>query len=327
MPSLHPTCPLDPRGARSPLYVVTAISNPWRYRSRYELYEKFAKSVADAGAILFTIEIAFGARPFEITDPSNPRHIQLRTDSEIWHKENLMNLGVERLPQNWEYVAFIDADILFARQDWVTETLNLLQHYDVIQMFSVALDLDPKEEPFQKHVGFVYSYRHGLSADRKNYTQMHPGFAWAMRRTAFNDLGGLIDIAVLGSADRHMAMGYIGQIERSFNKKLHKNYKRALLLWQERAEKYIRRNIGFMPGAILHYWHGKKRNRFYNSRWNILIDNQFDPEMDLKEDWQGLWQLTDRNIKLRDDIRNYFASRAEDSIDPETEALVHERKL
>jgi hypothetical protein len=92
-------------------------------------------------------------------------------------------------------------------------------------------------------------------------------------------------------------------------------YARNLLLWQTRAELYIKRNIGFVDGLLLHYWHGKKRDRRYAERWNILVDNHFDPDLDLKRDRQGLWQLTERNIKLRDDIRAYFRSRSEDSID------------
>jgi len=37
--------------------------------------------------------------------------------------------------------------------------------------------------------------------------------------------------------------------------------------------------------------------------------------LDLKYDFQGVLQLTDRNIKLRDDVIHYFNVRNEDSID------------
>lgn len=326
MPSLHPTCPQTPVGDRSPLYVVTAISNPWRYRSRYELYEKFRKMVTDAGAILYTVEIAFGNRPFEITDCNNPHHVQLRTDSELWHKENMLNLGIERLPQNWEYVAWIDADITFARPDWVEETLNLLQHYSVVQMFSVAFDLDPNSEPFQRHLGFMYSYINGLTGT-KDYSNWHPGFAWACTKKALNDLGQLIDIGILGSGDRHMACALINRAEMSLNSELQRNYKDAVFIWQDRANKYIQQNVGYMPGALWHAYHGSKARRAYQSRWKILINNKFDPEFDLKKDWNGLYRLTERNPKLRDDIRKYFQRRNEDSIDLEGDTAVHLRKF
>lgn len=298
---------------KSVLHVVTCISNPCRYYSRYKLYEHFAKMVANAGAVLWTVEAAYGNRPFMVTEEGNPCHLQLRTNHEIWHKENMLNLMIERLPQDWEYVAWIDADISFARPDWVEETIQLLQHYKVIQMFSNAFDLDPEFEPFQRHKGFIYSYVNGITY-KKDYSNWHPGFAWAARRDAINDLGGLLDFAILGAGDRHMAL-CLAELDHKLHPKLTKNYKDGVYIWQDRCHKYIRKNIGYIPGTILHYWHGKKVDRKYGERWSILTKNQYDPEIDLKKDWQGLWQLTDRSIKLRDDIRKYFRGRNEDSID------------
>src|SRR5229473_1294403 len=101
------------------LHIITAISNPCRYRTRYDLYRRFAKYVAESGARLTTVEAAFGERDFAITEPGRPDHVQLRTSHEIWHKENLINIGITRLPADWEYVAWVDADVAFARPDWV----------------------------------------------------------------------------------------------------------------------------------------------------------------------------------------------------------------
>lgn len=44
----------------APLYVVTPVFNSRRFRSRWGLYETFARHVEDAGALLYTIEL--GAR-------------------------------------------------------------------------------------------------------------------------------------------------------------------------------------------------------------------------------------------------------------------------
>lgn len=311
---MYACSPHDSGNKPSTLYVVTAVSNPCRYASRYRLYEDFAKMVADAGATLITVEVAFGNRPWAVTMPGNPYHVQLRTTHELWHKENMLNLGIQRLPQDWEYVAWIDADVQFARPDWVRETLNQLQHYHVVQMFALAHDLDPAHQPFQTHYGFMYSYLNNRKQN-SDYSNWHPGFAWAARRESINILGGLIDWAILGAADRHMAHALIGTVEKTLHRRLSPNYKKFCLMWQDRAEKYIQRNVGFVPGLLLHFWHGKKRDRRYAERWKILVDNEFDPMLDLKKDWQGLWQLTERNQMLRDDLRGYFRARNEDSID------------
>lgn len=326
-------------------HVVTVISNPVRYKSRYDLYRKFEKFMSDSGVTLWTVEQAFGARPWEITTPKNKHHIQLRSSHELWHKENMINIGVSRLPDDCEYVAWIDADVLFHRPDWALETVHQLQHYQVVQLFAHALDLGPKGEPMQMHRGFVkgyfdcgfkcpnmtaggkggteYYYGGALAATKPNLdyyggktgAMAHPGYAWAARRSALSSVGGLIDIAILGSADHHMAMGLIGECAKTFPPQMHTRYVQKMLLWQGNAVHSLNKNIGYVDGMISHFWHGKKADRRYKSRWDILLKNGFDPDRDLVRDSQGLLQLTDHNIGLRDDIRAYFRQRNEDSID------------
>ena len=317
------TRPIQPVSA--PLYVVTCISNPMRYRSRYDLYRRFEKYIENSGAILYTIEQGFGEREYEVTDPNNPRHIRVQSVSEVWHKENMLNLAIQRLPLDWKYVAWIDADIEFTRPDWVYETIHLLQQYNVIQMFSQAVDLDPQFKILNgMREGIIFSWKNDnyghLVKHVSGYPPIygagnkHPGYAWAARRPAFNALGGLIDWAVVGSADWHMAAALVGQVEVSLSPALYKAcpvYVQWCKDWQDRATKHLRHNIGCMDGLITHYWHGKKTDRRYPDRWKIMVENEFDPLLDLKKDWQGLWQLTDRNHRLRDDLRSYLSGRNE----------------
>jgi hypothetical protein len=86
--------------------------------------------------------------------------------------------------------------------------------------------------------------------------------------------------------------------------------------WEARSERHIRRNVGVVKGLALHHWHGPKTNRRYGTRDKVLVDNQFNPDADLKRDWQGLYQLSDqhapKSIKLRDGLRAYFRQRNED---------------
>ncbi len=318
------------------LYVVSAVSNPERYRSRYVLYKDFEKRCIDAGAKLYTVETAFGERPHIITQAGNPQHVQLRTSSQIWHKENMLNIGVSRLPHDWKYVAWIDTDVLFARPDWVAETVHQLQHFDVVQMFSHVMDLDPSFSPApqfyaEKPASYIYCHHAsmidpaaGVSLKKGGYGQnavagpekfyWHPGFAWAARRSAWDALGGLFDYSIVGGADYLMSIA-LTRAQEFPGWTQHGSFGRYLNEWRERADRHIRGNVGFVPGMVMHNWHGRKAQRQYKTRWRIYNDNKYEPEVDLKRDWQGLWQLTDHNPKLRDDIRNYFRARNEDSID------------
>jgi hypothetical protein len=337
------------------LHVMTVLSNPPRFRSRYNLYREYSKRVLDSSAILHTCEIAFGQRHFEITDPNNPHHLQLRTSHELWHKENGLNLliaNARRLYPEMRYVAWIDADIQFARPDFAQETLHQLQHFDFVQMFSHAQNLGPEGQPIDEKTtpGFMWSYANDRpnphdapdgwdwatqfqtsSADGVSpmcyYSMLpeqagpiswkftHPGFCWAARVDALDKVGGLIDFGILGSGDYHMACALVGHVEYSLAREMPERYKYLCYQWQERAEKHIRRNVGYVPGLVNHGWHGRRAARLYDKRWKFLKVSGFDPDLDLKKDSQGLWQLTDRSYQLRDGLRDYARLRNEDSID------------
>jgi hypothetical protein len=320
------------------LYVVTTLSNPIRFRSRYENYRNFEKDMEESGVILYTVEAAFGGRKFEVTEPNNIRHIQLRTNHEIWYKENLTNIGISRLPDGWNYVAWVDADMHFERPDWAQETLHLLQHYRLIQMWSNILELSDNYEPIKiDHMtSFMYNWLNDITINVKhNQKMLHPyyyymkqvgkeklwygppGGAWAARRDAFRGMkNGLIDWSIVGGGDSYMVAGLIGGMEYQLRKDLHPEYKRLMMEWQELALAEIRQNIGYMPGTIRHQWHGNKSSRVYGSREKLLADNKFNPITDLTRDHQGLYGLVDhgdpRSINLRDDLRAYFRRRDED---------------
>lgn len=315
-------------------YVIAVMTNPERFSTRPRLFKEFMARMDRYGAKLYVVEGAFGDREYEVTDPENPRHIRVRTDSEIWLKENLINIGISRLPSNWMYVAWIDGDIDFARPDWMQETVHELQHHPVVQMFEDAVDLGPKHEILLTHKSFVSCYKKNLpvkkstdkttSGDEQFYyyssgrnsvnTFWHPGYAWAATRSAINTIGGVLDTALLGAGDHHMACALIGQASKSIPKKIHPNYKKYVLAWETRALR-LHKNIGYVAGTIYHYWHGKKKDRKYKDRWTILIDNNFNPSTDIYKDWQGVWSLYPGHDKLRDDMRDYFKERNEDSID------------
>ena len=322
------------------LHAVTAISNPVRYRSRYELYRRFAKHMADSGVQLFTVEVAHGNREFEITETGNPWHLQLRSHylQEIWLKENMLNIGINRLfhmVPHLDKAAWIDADIVFSRPDFAQETLHQLDHYEVVQMFTHAYDLDENFKSCESHQSFGYSYAMGepkpvgtcgdYPGSGVRGAWWHPGYAWAARKSFFQKTGGLFDQSGLGAGDMMMACAIIGDVARSYNGNVSEGLKRQCKIYEERCQA-LDRNLGYVPGTIYHYFHGRKRDRGYESRWKYLTDGQeaglgasviadilkFNPETDLIRDHQGLYQLPHNKIRLRDGFRAYMRSRKED---------------
>lgn len=314
-----------------PLDVIVTVFNSARFRNRWKLYEDFASRVENLPNVrLWTVEVAFGRRRFAITQPDNPRHLQLRTNSEIWHKERSQNLMVNRVvsayPQS-KYIAFIDGDVTFARHDWADSARHQLQHYDVVQLWGEAYDLDDNGNIVMAHRSFVKCYDEKIplpkSSDsyyypppKKGVVHWHPGYAWAWRREALDAVGGLIDFAILGSADFHMAHALIGNVEVTLQRFTNENFAKRLFAWQRLAHQAIHRNIGYVKGSILHHYHGAKVSRQYETRYRILRETHFDPDRDLKRDAQGLYQLqgydSNRSRALRDRVRRYFHTRNED---------------
>lgn len=319
----------------SHFWVITVISNSPRYRKRYENYYPFAAMCECAGVNLVTVELQLGHRPFMITEPDNPRHVQLRSIEELWHKENMINIGVRRAAQLdplIREVAWIDADVrpMLPPRMWFEETWHELQHAEFVQMFEWLQNLDTEYNPLgAPTMSFMGSYMRG---HRKipvsqpgpvdgsyvapgNFWLGSPGGAWAANIDAFNKVGGLIDFCILGSADWHMAQGLLGILEPVKGENWGPGYSKKLFDWQDRALKWIKKDVGVVRGGLMHDNHGPKKTRYYVSRKKILVEHEYDPNIDLKYDHHGLLQLetySERQIKLRDDIRAYFKSRLED---------------
>lgn len=310
------------------LHVVSVCSNPVRYNSRYRLARQFMKEMNETTNVkLYVVESSYGDRHWEITDSSNPNHLQVQTNSEIWNKENLINLGIRYLlPKDWKYCAWLDMDITFRRSDWAIEALHQLQHNPVIQLWTNCIDLSSKSNILQTHSSLGYLQQNGY--DVKNvinkgyygYSTLYPslyphsGYAWAIRRDLCESIGGLMDFCILGSSDYHVAHSFIGNVEQTLGYHLTESYRNRCRLFQSRALRLTHGQVGYIDGVIEHHFHGLKSDRRYNERWKILQKCEFDPDRDLTYDSQGLIQLVNKP-ELEQLIRQYNRERREDSID------------
>lgn len=331
------------------LWVVCAVSNPARYKTRYTLYKKFKHHItAELGLNLLTVEAAYGDRDFQLTDDCIPDtvltttldsgvktiDVRVRNASHIWLKENLWNVGARHLPCDCRYVLFADADIEFLNPHIASEIVHALQEYKVVQPFESAADLGPQGQITDVHKSFGWCFvqgwewrpepdgKGGYGAKRPDNVPhrrafgnlWHPGFAMAFRRSVLDKLP-LLETGVLGAGDHHMCGALIGRARLTLPSGIHDNYKREVMAWQDRAAAVVNKNFGFVPGTIVHHFHGSKTNRRYVSRWDVLVNNKFDPQADVYRNAQGVLELEDRNPELRDAMRAYFRQRNEDGVD------------
>jgi hypothetical protein len=286
------------------------------FARRYILAKEFIKRIEMEEDMinLYIVELIYKNQNYILTDKNNKNHLQIKTDIPIWHKENMINLGVKYLlPKKWKAFAWIDADIEFESTNWVSDTLRLLNGtFDIVQLWSHASDLDKDERCMQNFTSAGYQYIKNNQVFKQNIGLdfSHPGYAWAITRKAYEKIGGLYEDSILGSGDHNMMMSLFGLGINSVNGHTTDGYKKSILEY-EKNMKQLR--FGYVPGVIRHYFHGSKKNRKYMERWKILVDNKFNPYEHLTRDKTGILIPTDKCPKqLLDDIMNYFAERNED---------------
>jgi hypothetical protein len=143
------------------LHVVTAVSNPLRWKSRIRLArDAISEWVAD-GASVTVVECTTGERPPELDDLKGINYVRTRAHTVAWNKECLLNIGIARLPTDAEYIATLDADIHFRKRAWASETVQAMQLHPAGQVWSDCYDLGPQDENMQVHKSFCSLYVHG----------------------------------------------------------------------------------------------------------------------------------------------------------------------
>jgi hypothetical protein len=181
----------------------------------------------------------------------------------------------------------------------------------VVQLFQTAVNLGPDGESIKidKSFGFMHAKSGTPLTKNDRYGFWHPGYGWAVNHRTWDKMGGLVDWAILGSADRHMAMAWIGRVDWSYPGNIHQNYKAMLKEYQVLCKGF---KLSFVPGTILHHWHGSLENRQYRERWDIITKNKFDPFEDLDTSTECVC-LSASGLRLEKEIYNYFLERKEDS--------------
>jgi hypothetical protein len=305
------------------LHVIGVISNPVRFHSRYRLFRQWAKEMLGCEHVkLHVVESTFGDRHPECAPEFDGEYnyLHVRTKSEIWLKENLINLGVRHLlPQNWKYMAWIDCDVSFRNPMWALETIHQLQHYQIVQPWADAVDLafDGTIHKHFKSFGYFRAKHMKQSATASNpyhHPYGHTGFGWACTRYFYENVEKFLDFGILGSGDAHMAYACLGRVQETVNQKMQPGYKHLANIWQSKAVHACGGMVGYVPGRIEHHFHGPKSRRQYANRWEILVKYKFDPMKDLRYDGQGVLKLKGKT-SLEHAIMRYNRERMEDSIE------------
>ena len=274
-------------------------------------------------APLLTIELGYHDN-FELRKNDATHLIQLRADHVMWQKERLLNVARAELPDECEFVVWLDCDVVFERQDWLEATVDSLRESVLIQPYSVVCDLKrdadipdtTKDGVLLERQSMAWQYRKGTINFNSTSTSMlghySPGHAWAIRREAMEGPG-FYDAMILGSGDFAMAMAAVGRYDDiaktyAMNPQQAKHYRS----WAKEWNRAIGGSIGVVEGALYHLWHGELGDRGYDRRYASLEQFEFDPFKDIAIDMNGCWRWSSNKIAFHEYVQKYFESRRED---------------
>lgn len=305
------------------LWVVTCHYNPAGYVQRGLNYTSFREHLRALDVPVLTVECVFGDATPSLPPSSEVVHVRAR--DVLWQKERLLNLALARLPRWVTKVAWLDADVTFDRASWADETSALLDRVPVVQPFETAVRLaaGATSDDGSSTERFV-SFCREVTRDPALLTQGrydphgHTGFAWAARRELLDEHG-LYDACVAGSADHVMAHAFAGGLDSGCVSRIfgaNDAHRRDFLRWAEPVWRATSGRVGFVPGTLLHLFHGELRHRAYLERNRELAALRFDPATDLVRRDGAPLAFADVRPDLRAWASSYFERRREDEADP-----------
>lgn len=310
---LVPYTPHSPLPSPDSLAVCIAHFNPCGWARREANFRRFAEAALAQGARLCLVSA--GRVP---SVDGLAYHLELPAGDTLWQKERALNLLIDRLPDQYDKVAWVDADVLFDNPDWVRDTCRQLDATPVAQLFERALWLDREGVPERWHgrerrldqLSVPAARCHGA---RPAFPVAHTGFAWAARRETLRAIDGLYDRHILGSGDTIMSFGFHGPIVGNPLSRYAGPFRRAIESWCMRAFDVVGAEVGYVPGTLRHLWHGTYADRQYNGRLLRIAMAGYNPDRDLELAENGLWRWSaECPDSLRQFVEDYFYARQED---------------
>jgi len=299
LPLAAPNSPQAPHQLTGRLAAVTCHFNPRGYRRLRENYFRFRDALR--GCPLYTIEVSFDGTFYL------PADWQFKATSQnlMWQKEALINEAVRRLPDRFDQIAWIDADLLFLNADWAQATSELLNQFPVVQLFDNCHYITAQGRWEYLHPSLLRKRREGL----KEHGQ--PGGAWAARRELL-DKHGLFAENVIGGGDANFSDAIFGELSGYVTRRSPPGLNAVYDTWARRVFADVEGRVGCTPGDVVHLYHGTRQNRQYIERTAILREESFDPRQDLRLNGDGLLEWCSNKPQLHQRIRDYFSSRRED---------------
>jgi hypothetical protein len=298
------------------LAIVSCHFNPCGYRARERNLLQFIRRMRARAVPVFIAELLFpGQRPLLSGSGNGIVVTHFHADDVMWHKERLLNLIVPKLPDRFTKVAWVDADIIFPDDRWYARASELLDSYDLAQLFDDARRLDNDGRVAGTVYGIAgYVARGDPTPFSFGKSLASPGLAWGAKRSLLA-AHGLLDVMILGAADTYLALAAYGALDVTTNvrmKELSPGLDRVRRSWLQRFSADVRGRVGYLPTTAIQLGHGDPERRQYGERLDILTRHDFDPALDIAPGEGGVWRWSSAKPALHAEVAGYFRERRED---------------
>lgn len=308
------------------LWAITSYFNPLGYKRRLANYRTFRHALQ---VPLATIELSFGGG-FALDAGDAEILLQRSHGALLWQKERLLNVLMQSLPAECEYVAWLDCDLLFERADWPERTAAALDRVALVQLFQQRHHL-PSRSDLQdaSAAGALFSQQSsgrlldagssaadllkGISptAPAGGYPSL--GMAWAARRSLLLRHG-MYDACIVGGGDAALVFAALGRTDLLMD--LHQMNERQCASYAAWAAPFHRdvgaAAVSALAGDVFHLWHGATGNRRHGARHEGLRPFSFDPDTDIALSEDGCWRWASDKPEMHRYVADFFMARKED---------------
>lgn len=283
--------------------VISCYWNPSNWKSIKNNYLRFLHEMSWYRIPVYTAEVAYKDQDW-VSDNSTYK-IRGNKNNIMWQKERLLNYIVEKLPENYKKIAWIDNDIFFMDPYWVEKVKGMLEEYSLVQLFDKLHSIGSNGELLETNISV------GHMATRKGQKRWSPGGAWAGDRELFP----LYDRSIIGGGDAMCLEGWLGTeyCEMSIKQPYTEYMKNHYVKWSKEVFQKTNGKLTSVQFDAFHFYHGKRENRQYSTRWNFIVDHGFDPLKHTFVEENGLLSWTKEvPLSVIDYVCDYFKQRNED---------------
>jgi hypothetical protein len=305
------------------IWAVSCYFNFTKSKLRLKNFKIFKRNLDKHGIKLAVVEFSPDS-VFELNHNDTDLLIQLKEGDTMWQKERLLNIAVDKLPQDTDIVIVIDADVVFSDINTIGYIQKELEKKPIVQCFSLNAHINPEVVDAEsvdflslnkdndalflrgKRPGCIYAYEM-----TGNFQFGAAGYAWAFRYEIIKSTK-LFEHNIIGGGDRVSASAFIGL----YNPPIIVagiNYSEYYSYFQKVKSAGINRDaVGYIDTLVYDLYHGSHEDRQYLQRHDILKNSNFDSSRDLIYSSGAPFKFSDSvNQTTKNQIIDYFYSRKE----------------